>query len=208
VNHAFLTVIPERSTYYYPPEAREPWVVTWMNFYGALACDLFKKFQTEFGHVIPLSSRGAAAAALRRLMPLTAPSGRPDRIRSSQLVYAFMLEWWREASQPTGGPEHGLTRALRFCRDHFREPLGVKQIASEAGMSREHFSRLFRERTGETPAAFLRQLRVDEAATLLRETGLPLREIAMRSGFYSARHLMRTFQRRHGVGPSEYRLRK
>ncbi len=45
------------------------------------------------------------------------------------------------------------------------------------------------------PAAFLRHLRVNEAATLLRETELPLHEVAMRSGFYSTRHLMRTFQR-------------
>jgi transcriptional regulator GlxA family with amidase domain len=58
------------------------------------------------------------------------------------------------------------------------------------------------------PAAYLRRLRVDEASTLLRETELPLREIAMRSGFYSTRHLMRTFQRVHRVGPSEYRRRK
>ena len=207
-NHALIAVVPERSTYFYPPEQKEPWVFTWLNFYGLLACDLFRKLQAEFGPVLPLSSRGAAAAALRRLLTLAAPAENPDRSRVSLQAYAFVLEWWREASQPVSGPENGLDRALRFCREHFREPLGVKQIAGEAGMSREHFSRSFAERTGETPAAFLRRLRLGEASTLLRETSLPLREIAMRSGFYSARHLMRTLQRVHGANPSEYRQRK
>ena len=203
-NHAFISIVPERSTYYYPPEARDPWIFTWASFYGTLAGDFFRKFRDEFGPVVPLSMQGAAAAAFRRLLTM---AGHADRTQVSLQCYTFILEWWREASQPTDDPEAGLARALRFCRDHFREPLSVKQIAHEAGMSREHFSRAFAQRTQETPAAFLRRLRVEEAARLLRETRLPLREIAMRSGFYSPRHLMRTFQREHQLTPSTYRQR-
>ena len=207
-DHAFLAIVPERSTYFYPPDQHEPWTFTWINFYGPLACELFRTFQKEFGPVIPLYSKGPAASALRRLLMLLAREENADRTRVSLQAYAFFLEWWREASQPSGSPENCLSRALRFCREHFREPLGVKQMAQEVGMSREHFSRIFLERTGETPAAFIRQLRMDEAGNLLRETNLPLREIAMRSGFYSTRHLMRTFLRIHGVGPAKYRQQK
>jgi AraC-like DNA-binding protein len=207
-DHAFLAVLPERSSYYYPPEARAPWVVTWLNWYGSLACDLFRNIQARFGPVLPLSSRGAAAATLRRLMAAAsepAASGNPS---VSLLSYAFMLEWWREAAAPTGGSENRLARAVQFCRQRFREPLGVKEIAGEAGLSREHFTRVFVEEMRQPPAAFLRELRVNEASMLLRETELPLREIAMRSGFYSTRHLMRTFQRVHRIGPAAYRRKK
>lgn len=207
-DHAFIAVVPERSTYYYPPEEREPWVFSWVNFYGSLACGLFRNLQAEFGPVIPLSAHGTAALSLRRLLTLLGQKQPADRSQVSLQAYAFLLEWRREASQPTGDPQSGLARALRFCREHFREPLGIKQLAHEAGMSREHFSRIFTRETGETPGAFLRELRVAEAALLLRDTSLPLGEIAMRSGFYSARHLMRTFQRVYGVNPSGYRRRK
>jgi len=67
-DHAFIAVVPEPSSYYYPQDQREPWVFSWLNFYGSMACGLFLKLQAEFGPVIPLSSRGAAAAALRRLL--------------------------------------------------------------------------------------------------------------------------------------------
>jgi transcriptional regulator GlxA family with amidase domain len=141
-------------------------------------------------------------------MAIASEPSAPERSGVSLQSYAFALDWWREAAAPAGGSENRLARALQFCRQHFREPLGVKEIAHEAGMSREHFTRLFVDEMKQPPAAFLRKLRVDEAATLLRETELPLREVAMRSGFYSARHLMRTFQRIHHVGPAAYRRRK
>ncbi|MCE0498059.1 MAG: helix-turn-helix domain-containing protein [Methylacidiphilales bacterium] len=201
-DHAFVAVVPEPSTYYYPPESREPWVFGWLSFYGDLACELFRKFQSEFGPVIVLPGRSAAAASLRRLLAAAASL---DRAQVSLRAYAFLLDWWQEASQPVGATGDRLDRATRFCRGHFREQLSVKQIADEAGMSREHFSRVFVRRTGETPAAFLQNLRLTEAAGLLRDTRLPLGEIALRSGFYSARHLMRAFQRVYGKPPSRLR---
>jgi AraC-like DNA-binding protein len=207
-DHAFVAVVPEDSSYYYPPDATEPWVFGWMNWYGAFACDLLRRFQARFGPVIPLSPRGGAAAALRRLVILSSRAGARERPQVSLQAYAFALEWWREAAASAPGNENRLSRTVQFCRQHFREPLGVKEIAHEAGMSREHFSRVFVEEMDQPPAAFLRHLRVNEAAALLRETELPLREIAMRSGFYSTRHLMRTFQRVHRLGPSEYRRKK
>jgi AraC-like DNA-binding protein len=205
---AFVALVPGRSTYFYPPEGREPWVFSWLNFYGDLAYELFRAFETKFGPVIPLPRRSAAASALRRLFSLIAKSKGTSRWQVSLQAYTFILEWWRELMQPQGRSEDGLELAIRFCRERFREPLAVKEIAHEAGMSREHFSRIFVQRLGKTPAAFLRRLRLNEAATLLRDTRLPLGEIAMRSGFYSARHLMLTFRRERGVNPSLYRKRK
>jgi AraC-like DNA-binding protein len=207
-DHAFIAILPDRSTYYYPPDARAPWVFTWLNWYGSLACDLFRSMQARFGPVLPLSSVGAAAATLRRLLAATSEPVATERPNVSLLSYAFALEWWREAASPAGSSDNRLARAVQICRQRFREPLGVKEIAREAGMSREHFTRVFVEQMRRPPAAYLRELRVNEASTLLRETELPLREIAMRSGFYSTRHLMRTFQRVHHVGPSQYRRRK
>jgi len=207
-DHAFVAVVPEKSSYYYPPYGREPWAFRWMNFSGSLAITLFQAFQDEFGPVVFLSPQGAAAVALRRLQALVMKTGQQDRRQLSLLAYSFILEWWREASEPDKASGNGLERAIRFCREHFREPLGVKEIAAESGLSREHFSRMFAEQMKETPAAFLRQLRLREAESFLRHTRLPLSEIAMRSGFYSARHLMRAFQRTYRQSPSSFRARR
>lgn len=205
--YAFVAIVSETSSYYYPPKAKEPWVFGWFNVYGSIACEIFRKFQSEFGPVVPLPLQSATATAFRRLITcLSNPEG-PNRWQVSIETYSLVLEWWREASHQTGTVDDGLERAIRFCREHYREQLSVKQIAYETGMSREHFSRRFTERFKETPAGFLRQLRLKEATIFLRDTRLPLREIAARSGFYSVRHMMRTFQRVYGKSPSQYRNR-
>lgn len=206
-DYAFVAVVPEASIYHYPPEAREPWSFVWTNFSGPLACSLFRTFQQEYGPVIYLSPHGAAAATLRRVKVL-ASQDQPDRRHLSLEVYAFLLEWWRESAEPDKRSGQGFDWAIRFCREHFREPLGIKEIAAESGLSREHFSRLFTERMELTPAAFLRNLRLREAEIILCQTRLPLSEVALRSGFSSARHLMGAFQRVHGQSPTQYRRRR
>ncbi len=206
-DHAFIAIVPERSCYFYPPESQQPWVFDWVNFYGPLSQQLFQALRDEFGPVIPLASGGAAMAVLQRLITTISQRKQPDRWQASRHAYDFILEWWREVEQPPASAEAGLERAIRFCREHFREQHGIKEIAAEAGMSREHFSRLFSERLKETPAAYLRGLRLVEAATLLRQTRLPLAEIAYRSGFYSTRHFLRAFQRSYNENPTAHRRR-
>ncbi len=202
--HAFVVLVPEPSFYSYPAQAREPWVFSWINLQGELAYDLFGRFQRRFGPVVPLSLRGAAAASWRRLLTLFDPPRDADRRQVSLHVYTLLLDWWRELSQPRRG-EEGIEWAIRFCREHFREAIAIKQLAQEAGLSREHFTRVFSDRMQETPAAFLRRLRLAEAVALLQETRLPLAEIARRSGFFSARHLMLTHQRVLGSNPTRTR---
>ena len=87
--HAFISIVPEPSVYYYPPEAREPWTFTWANFSGALALTLFRAFRQEFGPVVFLSSQGAAAAALRRMEALAVKSGQADRLATEPAGLCF-----------------------------------------------------------------------------------------------------------------------
>ena len=201
---AFIAIIPEGSRYYFPPKAKEPWTFGWINIYGAVACEVFRKFRTQFGCLVPLPLHSATAAVFRRLFT-TLSQKEPNRWQISAESYALALEWWREASHQTGTTEDSLERVVGFCREHFREQLSIKQIAHEVGMSREHFSRTFSARFKETPAAYLRRLRLNEAITFLRDTQIPPREVAARSGFYSVRHMMRTFQRAYGTSPLQYR---
>jgi len=202
--YAFISIIPEGARYYYPPKGKQPWTFAWINIYGATACEVFRKFRAQFGNLVPLPPQSATAAVFRHLFA-TLSQKEPNRRQISLECYGLALEWWREASHQTGTTEDSLERAVAFCKEHFREQLNVKQIAHEAGMSREHFSRSFVARFKETPAAYLRRLRLNEAGSFLRETRLPAREVAMRSGFYSVRHMMRTFQRAYGKSPVQFR---
>lgn len=87
----------------------------------------------------------------------------------------------------------------RICRARFREPLGIKELAAHAGLSREHLTRIFTERTGISPARHLRQLRVAAAREMLDHSGMTLKETALRCGFPSAKSLQHALR---AVGPN------
>jgi len=94
-----------------------------------------------------------------------------------------------------------------FVLEHIDEPMLVERIARRTGMSARTLSRWCREHLGESPAALVRRLRVDEARRLLEETSLPLKDITARTGLGDASTLWRVFTQRLGVTPAAYRQR-
>jgi AraC-like DNA-binding protein len=198
---AFIALVPERSRYFYPPDAREPWRFCWLNFYNPLAIQLWRKLRNRFGPVISLPAGSAAALNLQRLARLVEKRVFPDRFEASQEAYSFYVSCWRELSHPVQTGHGAVAVAVRYCHDHFRDSISIKELAAQSGLSREHFSRLFKEQAGVSPGSFLRARRVDAAADLLASPALPLKEIALRCGFFSTRQFVAAFRKVRGKSP-------
>jgi AraC-like DNA-binding protein len=78
---------------------------------------------------------------------------------------------------------------IHICRTRFREHLGIKEIADQAGLSREHLTRIFTARMGTSPARYLRNHRVDAAREMRRFSDATWTETALRCGFPSVKAL-------------------
>lgn len=88
---------------------------------------------------------------------------------------------------------------------HLAEDLPVERLASQSNLSPRHFARAFRRETGMTPGQYLETLRLDHARELLESGADSLKAVAQAAGFGREERLRRTFLRRLGVGPSQYR---
>jgi AraC-like DNA-binding protein len=100
-------------------------------------------------------------------------------------------------------------RAAMDIRDRaYAEPLDVDVIAHEAGYSRFHFIRAFRETYGRTPRDYLSHRRVERARELLRSANLTVTEVCMLVGFSSLGTFSARFKVEVGISPSEYRDRE
>jgi AraC-like DNA-binding protein len=201
---AFIAMLPEQSLYYYPAEAREPWVFSWINFYGELAVHLWRNLRTQAGPVIPLAP--PAVRLFRRLAMRAARRKWADPYEASRAAYEFYLETLRHLPRPPA--TRPFQDVISYFHAHYQEGVRMKEVAARAGISREHFTRLFARQMGCGPAAFLRRLRLEAAARLLRTTDLPVAEAAFRSGWTSATKLDVFFKRHYGVSPREYRKRR
>jgi transcriptional regulator GlxA family with amidase domain len=94
-----------------------------------------------------------------------------------------------------------------FVVEHVGEPLPVERLARALGMSPRSVSRWCRDELGESPAAMVRRLRVEEARRLLETTPLPLKDVASRTGLGDPSTLWRVFAAQLGVTPAAYRGR-
>lgn len=84
---------------------------------------------------------------------------------------------------------------------------GVDAMARRAGMSPRHFARVFRDQTGETPAAFVTRARVEAAQRALAGGDASMEQVADAAGFGSVDAFRRSFGRVTGVSPSAWRER-
>ena len=101
-----------------------------------------------------------------------------------------------------------LARVLEYMSVHFAEPLDLTRLAREAGVSKFHFARLFRDRTSTTPHRHLVDLRLAAAARMLSGTDRTVGEISAACGYENAAHFGAAFRRRHGTSPGEFRRRR
>ncbi len=79
--------------------------------------------------------------------------------------------------------------------------LTLAKLAALARLSPYHFARLFKDTTGQTVHAYVRERRLLHACYLLRATRLPIAFIATETGFADESHFVRSFKARFGVTP-------
>nr|WP_281261009.1 helix-turn-helix domain-containing protein [Agarilytica rhodophyticola] len=103
--------------------------------------------------------------------------------------------------------EDRIQELQHWILDHVDEDLTLNALGNRVGMSVRNLSRVFLKETGETPADFVEQARVDAARRLLEENDLPLQRIASHSGFSNPDIIRRAFMRRIHISPNEYRKR-
>lgn len=142
----------------------------------------------------------------------------PGHVRAAEaLAESIVIEVLRKAPRPANGhAAHGahdghdahardarVVRAIEQMNACFAEPLGIDDLARTAHMSRFHFSRLFRDDTGQAPYQYLLRVRVAKAAELLRGGHHSVTEAAFASGFSDLSRFASMFKKQMGKRPSE-----
>lgn len=91
------------------------------------------------------------------------------------------------------------------CEHLEREDLRIELIAEQLGFTPRAFSRKFKKVSGRTPSEFIKEVRFEQAARLLKTTTLTVQEVMYRVGISNKSYFYRGFQLKYGVKPKEYR---
>ena len=139
-----------------------------------------------------------------------------DRMYGEALSTALAVHLLREYGaavlgpkrQYGGLPREKLVRAVEYIQDQLNADLTVSAIAQTAGMSPDHFTKLFRESTGQSPYQYVVEARVRKAKELLTTGKLTISEAAHHVGFADQSHLTRHFKRVFGLPPKRLLSRR
>lgn len=110
------------------------------------------------------------------------------------------------AGVPGAADSQRILESMRFIREHHTDKLTVPRLARQARMSPSHFAHRFAAVALMSPMRYLREVRLQEARTLLLANSARASEVATRVGFESAAHFTREFKRRFGTPPNQYRV--
>ena len=104
-----------------------------------------------------------------------------------------------------GNDEALMDRIMRSVNTHMSDAeYNVDMLAADVGISRAQLHRKMKEMTGISSGKFLRNLRMEQAARLLREGKVNISQVADRVGYVDQAHFSTAFKNHFGMSPSEY----
>jgi AraC family transcriptional regulator, transcriptional activator of pobA len=138
-------------------------------------------------------------------------AGRRDGYRQAALAHLTLLliDVARLAGDVVGDLKRSgeplLAEVFTVIDRHRGEPLSLRDVARELGMTPGHLTTVVRRRTGRTVQEWIIERRMAEARRLLSDTMLPVAEVARRVGMPDPGYFSRLFRRTHGASPREWR---
>lgn len=151
------------------------------------------------------------ATQLGRIVPLWRRGNPNDTAMANALLDELLAIWWTEArpaptpEQDSHATEERLLRAEIVASQHVGIDFGVDDMAAVAGLSRSHFTVVYRRSRGRTPRQFINALRIEEAKRLLTTTEATVGEISETLAYSNHTAFVRMFTQAVGTPPGTWR---
>ncbi|MBD2864389.1 AraC family transcriptional regulator [Paenibacillus oceani] len=94
---------------------------------------------------------------------------------------------------------------VRHIHENYGQDIPLEQGAYIANMTPAYFSHLFKKATGQTFVEYLHEVRIERAKELIRLGVHTMTQICFQVGFRHLSHFIRTFKKRTGLTPTEYK---
>ncbi len=98
-----------------------------------------------------------------------------------------------------------LNQVFEFVMKHFRQEIVLAEVAALVNMAENSFSRYFSQRTRKTFTAFVNEVRLNHACTLLIENKMSVADICFECGFNNLSNFNRQFRNMYNTSPLNYR---
>lgn len=128
-----------------------------------------------------------------------------DKVESRGILFILMSRFLKYATPKTDVRDDRIQMSLTYIRKNIGSRLNIEQLADKACMSKDHYIRVFKNETGETPNAYITKRKMEKAELTLLTTDLPVKSIADLLGYDDYSYFNRIFRKNSGMTPLQYR---
>lgn len=197
-------VIPAGMPHEYEASIDDPWTIWWLHVRGSQVAELTAPIVGATQQVVRLRSLDRVVALFDDLVTTLERRLTPAQLLAASAAATHLVTRFAvDSVLPADGSP--LERAMRYLESRIDGSIQVSELAAMVQLSPSHLSALFRQATGNGPAAFHTGLKMTRARNLLDTTTLPVADVASAVGYSDPLYFSRHFRRVHGVSPSAYR---
>ena len=211
--HTCFMVFPGEVTYY-KADHNFPWEYFWFSFSGEKAQDFLSKSGiTSQNPIIQIKNLEYIETLFEHIRNKKIKKDSVDELFYTGLFSQILSELFRtsgysEVITVNNIKTHNnsfIKEAVNYINLNYTKDISVTYVADHVGLERAYFSKLFKETKGISPIEYLTEIRLKSAKSLLINSKMSVKSIALASGFKDIYYFSQAFKKITGVSPLEYR---
>ena len=203
-------MIRPNTLIYYEADKYHPWTYTWIGFQGIKMEGYFRRTSLLDEPCFHYGKDDRVRLCHEKMFEAyNLPENRDLMMNSILYEYLYLLasKFPRKSIPAKEKKVSYVEEALRYIENNYAHSVNIQVIADYLNIERTYLYRLFKDITGISPQEYLLDYRIRRACTLLRETALPISDIARSVGYDDAMYFSRLFKQKKQRTPTEYRKR-
>lgn len=202
-------IFPDQITTYIA-DTDTPWEYVWVEFDGLRVRGLLKSAGITEKEPVYRARYKDIREKMREEMEYIAENSKETTFHLIGHLYLF-VDYLVRSSTPVKISSGSKLRdfyiheALVYIEHNFQNNISVETIASECGLNRSYFGKIFKEALGLSPQEFLINFRMAKAAELMKLSSLSIGDIGLAVGYDNPLHFSRAFKNIYGTSPREWR---
>ena len=128
-----------------------------------------------------------------------------EKVESRGIVDQLLARFLQRAQIKMVLKDNRIEEAIHYIRKHINETIELGVLAEKSGLSKDHFIRLFKKETGDTPLRYIIRKKIEKAQLILITDDMSIKNVALNLAFEDYSYFNRLFKKITGVTPQEYR---
>ena len=210
IHQGCIFFIPPKTPHIYWADEKKPWSLFWIHFGGVESQGVLELLGVSAKNprlfIIDLHQVKKSFEQVYTCLNYQYSDTGLLAMTAELMRFCYTVKMCQGHMEPKRqSTEKRVVDTIQFMNDHLHLLLTLKGLANHSGQSVSYYSRVFKEKTGQSPLNYFIQLKVSKACQLLDQTDLSVRQIAKELGYDDPYYFSRLFKKIQGVAPAFYR---